>query len=138
MQEYVAGFMFDNYGQVALVRKNKPAWQEGKLNGIGGKVEADETPYFAMGREWREETGIDHRKWEHFVSIKGENSLVHFFSTVVLELPRFPPRNDVGEEIICAYAQSRYVYESGVPNLRWLIPLAMDLSNFRIVMPEVQ
>jgi hypothetical protein len=38
--EYVCGFMFANdFTEVALIRKNKPEWQRGKLNGIGGKVE---------------------------------------------------------------------------------------------------
>jgi hypothetical protein len=34
----VAGFLFrNNDTEVALIRKNKPDWQKGKLNGIGGK-----------------------------------------------------------------------------------------------------
>lgn len=44
---YVAGFLFGpmpRHNYVALIRKNKPDWQKGKLNGIGGKVEAGETP----------------------------------------------------------------------------------------------
>jgi hypothetical protein len=36
--KYVLGFMFDEeLRNVALIRKIKPKWQEGKWNGIGGK-----------------------------------------------------------------------------------------------------
>jgi hypothetical protein len=38
--EYVVGFAFDTDGRVALIRKNRPEWQAGRLNGIGGHVEA--------------------------------------------------------------------------------------------------
>jgi 8-oxo-dGTP diphosphatase len=74
VQEYVCGFMFDrDMDYVVLVRKAKPLWQKGKLNGVGGKVEVKETvkavpgltngfhiyekPTEAMAREFKEETG---------------------------------------------------------------------------------
>lgn len=42
---YVLGFMFDRVGAgVALLRKTKPEWQAGRLNGVGGKVEKSEVP----------------------------------------------------------------------------------------------
>lgn len=135
MQEYVAGFMFDAGGNVALVRKLKPDWQRGLLNGIGGKVERGECIYRAMIREFYEETGFEHGLWDRFCSIQGENSRVHFFRTVVAELPSFPGFNDVGETIECWYAPA--LREGIVPNLRWLIPLAMDRTGFIIVAPQV-
>jgi 8-oxo-dGTP diphosphatase len=59
MINYVVGFMFSKDKQfVALIRKNRPAWQAGKLNGIGGKVEDGEMPREAMSREFEEETGV--------------------------------------------------------------------------------
>jgi 8-oxo-dGTP diphosphatase len=37
---YVLGFMFSSdHSEVALIRKRKPEWQRGKLNGIGGKCD---------------------------------------------------------------------------------------------------
>lgn len=54
---YVVGFLFsEDESRVLLVLKNRPAWQEGKLNGVGGKIEAGETPLQAMEREFKEET----------------------------------------------------------------------------------
>jgi 8-oxo-dGTP pyrophosphatase MutT (NUDIX family) len=83
---YVAGFMFDVANkQVALIRKTKPAWQAGKLNGIGGKIEDGESPEAAMVREFLEETGCntDRDDWSHFASLsedpeKGERWSVDF------------------------------------------------------------
>ena len=38
--KYVAGFMFsEDRRLVALIRKSKPEWQKGKLNGIGEKAQ---------------------------------------------------------------------------------------------------
>lgn len=57
--EYVLGFMFnEDESKVLLIMKNRPAWQAGKLNGVGGKIEAGETPIQAMEREFAEETGF--------------------------------------------------------------------------------
>ena len=58
-QLYVLGFAFTTDGRVALIQKKRPAWQAGRLNGIGGKVEGTEHSAAAMVREFREETGVD-------------------------------------------------------------------------------
>ncbi len=43
MKRYVAGLMFSKDEKyVALVIKNKPDWQKGLLNGIGGKIEEED------------------------------------------------------------------------------------------------
>jgi 8-oxo-dGTP diphosphatase len=56
--EYVVGFMFNrDRSEVALIEKLRPAWQRGRLNGIGGHVKTDEPPAQAMIREFLEETG---------------------------------------------------------------------------------
>ena len=81
MIEYVAGFAFDG-GEVALVRKSRPHWQEGKLNGVGGKVEDGETPLNAMRREWEEEAGFAHSEWTHFCTLTDlDGWKVYFYRT---------------------------------------------------------
>jgi hypothetical protein len=71
---YVAGFLFrENKTQVALIEKQRPAWQKGKLNGIGGRVEIDETPREAMKREFKEEAGADISQWRAFCYLQGIN-----------------------------------------------------------------
>lgn len=56
MKDYVLGFAFDKRGAVAMILKNRPDWQAGKWNGIGGHVEKGELPVVAMEREFFEET----------------------------------------------------------------------------------
>jgi 8-oxo-dGTP diphosphatase len=64
---YVVGFMFNPAeNAVLLIRKRRPLWQEGKLNGIGGRIEEGETPEGAMRRECVEEVGIYCDTWNHF------------------------------------------------------------------------
>lgn len=66
---YVLGFMFNEAKtHVLLVKKNRPAWQAGLLNGIGSKIEPGEQPLEAMEREFQEETGYIRRSYgEHYV-----------------------------------------------------------------------
>lgn len=45
-------------GHVVVVRKNRPAWQAGRFNFPGGKIERSESPLEAAAREMVEETGI--------------------------------------------------------------------------------
>ena len=55
---YTIGIVFShNLKCVFLLRKNRPDWQAGKLNGIGGHIEEGEEPLNAMRREALEETG---------------------------------------------------------------------------------
>jgi 8-oxo-dGTP diphosphatase len=42
--QYVLGFLFDpSQKDVVLIKKLKPEWQKGKLNGVGGKIEEGES-----------------------------------------------------------------------------------------------
>lgn len=79
-KQYVLGFLID-VGYVLLIRKNRPEWQAGKLNGIGGHVEPNENIYRAMVREFKEETGKDINDWKLFAQMynKAESWEVHCF-----------------------------------------------------------
>lgn len=60
MIKYCLGFAFNwNRSEVILIEKNRPDWQKGHLNGVGGKVEIGEGPGMAMRREFKEETGLE-------------------------------------------------------------------------------
>lgn len=71
---YVVGFAFNKKADhVVLVHKNRPEWQKGFINGVGGKVELDIDPTYAdaMAREFREETGLYTvgPEWDHFATM---------------------------------------------------------------------
>jgi ADP-ribose pyrophosphatase YjhB (NUDIX family) len=64
--------------ELVLVRKNKPAWQKGKLNLPGGKIEAMEDYKTAALRELKEETGLEPVKIKRAV---GENAKKTFIES---------------------------------------------------------
>jgi 8-oxo-dGTP diphosphatase len=49
--------------KVVMIKKTKPIWMYGLLNGVGGKIEQNEEPLSAMIREFHEETGLFHLNW---------------------------------------------------------------------------
>jgi 8-oxo-dGTP diphosphatase len=68
--QLVLGFLFsEDLKTVVLLEKLKPAWQAGKLNGLGGKVEPGEHPDDAMRREFLEEGGLDISDWRGFARV---------------------------------------------------------------------
>lgn len=79
------GFLFSpDLAKVALIRKASPAWQAGKLNGIGGKAEPGETSLDAMSREFREEAGLDipAGAWNLFGRLGSPDFEVHCYRAV--------------------------------------------------------
>lgn len=129
--EYVLGFAFDVSGaepSVCLILKNKPEWQAGLLNGVGGKIESGEYPDAAMHREFREETDVyvDPEAWVHFHTMRFRNgAVVHCFAA---ELPsEARPRTVTLEPVLmheCDVHGRWNGMRAAVPNLSWLIPMA--------------
>lgn len=125
MTEYVAGFMFDA-DRVALVVKNRPAWQAGRMNGIGGHIEPGETPEDAMVREFKEETGYQWKAdWHKFAELSGDGWKVHFFYSYgnhdLLKCPT--------DEIIISIPCDRINHVNCIPNLTWLVPMARNMEH---------
>jgi 8-oxo-dGTP diphosphatase len=126
--EYVAGFVFsDNGHNVVLIRKNKPDWQRGKRNGVGGKIEPGETPSQAMEREYNEEAGVlvDKMNWTLFCSIKflSNGDTVHFFKLFSTDVFR-ASRAQTDESLELEWTDD--LRDDVLPNLKWLIPLALS------------
>lgn len=73
---------------VYLVRKRRPEWQAGKLNGIGGKVNPGEDPAVAMRREAKEEAMYE-GDWTYFGTFSGQQpdpfTCYMFYSVVPFE-----------------------------------------------------
>ena len=124
MTEYVAGFLFES-DKVALVVKNRPKWQAGRMNGIGGHIEEGETPAEAMVREFVEETGYpDPIDWTPFAVLSGDNFAVHFFYAWG-DLSKVQTMTD--EEIVTVPVEN-INHRNAIPNLQWLIPMAKSME----------
>jgi len=78
MKLYTVGFVFDKeLEQVLLVHKQKPAFQVGYLNGVGGKIEDGETAVECMARECQEEATLEIpvEEWAECATIKDTNGM---------------------------------------------------------------
>jgi 8-oxo-dGTP diphosphatase len=129
MQTYVCGFLFSPDRQrVLLIRKRRPAWQAGKLNGIGGKIEAGETPIEAMRREFREEADLDDRDWQEVLTLSGRDDAGsgvawrgHFFRA----FGDIDAARAMTDETLERHPV-RPLPPDTIPNLHWMIPLMLD------------
>lgn len=129
VQEYVCGFLFSpDRSRVLLIRKRRPAWQAGKLNGVGGKIEPGETPPEAMRREFCEEAGVNVESWQPVLTLSGPDDAGsgrgwagHFFRAFGdVDSPRA-----ITDEQLEIHATARLPADT-IPNLRWIIPLMLD------------
>jgi 8-oxo-dGTP diphosphatase len=117
VNSYVVGFLFDKQGNVVLIRKNRPDWQKGRLNGVGGHIEPGETPEAAMVREFREEAGAT-VTWRYFCRVYGDGYEVFYFSSHDTADIRTMTDEEVG-----SYPLNN-LPENILPNLKWLLPMA--------------
>lgn len=127
MKEFVVGFLFspDNK-HVLLIKKNRPDWQKGLLNGISGHVEPGESARNAMIREFFEEAGVVVKDWKQFCELAEStgNWRVTFYLSNC-EKAWNEVRTQTDEVIFKLEVDNLDGYKM-VKNLNWLIPLAMD------------
>jgi 8-oxo-dGTP diphosphatase len=125
--DYVCGLAFDvGRRAVLLIAKQRPKWQAGKLNGIGGHIEAGETPLAAMDREMAEEAGLLGLPWEPLAVLRGANFCVHFFQAFSDRIWDAHPLTDEKVQVFLLHGLPGLPV---IPNLRVLIPLALDRSG---------
>lgn len=126
MIKYVLGFAFSKDEEfILLMIKNRPTWQAGKLNGIGGKIEDGETEQQAMVREFKEETGVATtiEQWNWFAELKFENAIIHCFKTHLEDIHEAKTLTD--ERLEVHPVTKRILMTSAVQNVPWLILAAL-------------
>ncbi len=125
--EYTVGFIFTpTFDRVLLVHKNRPDWQVGKLNGIGGKFEEGETTVECIVREVQEESGLHTSKdqWRYIAREVFEINIVHFLATVY-EGDVSDARTMTDEPI--EWVSLDPLPDIVIPNLRYLLLLSIDM-----------
>lgn len=131
---YVLGFVFLNSHEVVLLLKNRPKWQVGLHNGVGGHIERDETPLNAMQREWKEEVRCPHYvEWEQYALLARYDGTSPF---VINVFRGFIPAGGVQygditsrEDQLVVIADPHALPDNCISNLSWLIPMALDTNR---------
>ena len=107
------------------MKKNRPDWQKGKLNGIGGHIDEGESNIECIVREAEEETGLttSPSDWKHAATLGGPDWNMDVFSLVC--------RGNEADVKTCTDEKvSWYDIEclpsNVITNVRWLVPLALD------------
>ena len=117
-KQYVVGFLFKD-DKVALIHKNRPDWQKGKINGIGGHIEKGETPLEAMRREFSEEAGGLLDGWEYYCTMHYPEADIFMFR--LFGDYEITTKTDEAVE----WFNVNNLPDNVIPNLTWLIPLAL-------------
>lgn len=129
MKEYVVGFLFSGK-KVVMIRKNRPDWQAGYLNGVGGHVEQDELPYDAMRREFYEETGYHVGHWDRFLVLKHPDAVIHFYRA--FGDGRLAQTKTDEEVVYIDMAEA--LQDKVIPNLQWILPMAYYAVDLETVL----
>ena len=140
MKKYVLGFAFtEGLEDVLLIQKNRPEWQAGLLNGIGGKIEDfDITPEVAMVREFIEECGISTNPtdWTHYATMQRDDDFIVYCYFAVLPCESIDTMRSVTDEQVWKYDVREIT--AGVcvttSNLPMLVSMAVssDVTNGQI------
>lgn len=123
MKTYCLGFIFQA-DRLLLIRKNRPEWQRGRYNGVGGHVEEGETPLDAMIRETREESGfsIPTAHWRPVCAMKFNDCIVYVFSAQwSFWMTPHSPTDETLQEV-----DRIFLPPDCLPNLHWLVPMAWN------------
>ena len=120
---YVLALLFTpDRRRVVLVHKTRPAWQMGRVNALGGKLDPGEGATDAARREVREEAGVDVAHWEEFLVWDDPQYRMH----ACRAFDAAAERAYTAEDQTVFLADARALPEQVIDNLRWLVPLALD------------
>lgn len=122
MTDYVVGFALDQ-DRVVMIRKNRPAWQAGLLNGVGGKIEPGETPIAAMVREFWEETSVQEPAWTHFCTMHGGEATIYcYYTRLALHVSELCRSITDEQVVVCPVSKVRQM--RCLDNIPWLLDMA--------------
>ncbi len=126
IQKYTLGFLFNHdLTKVLLIHKLRPEWQNGKINGLGGKYEKNETAKECIVREIKEETNLktNSKEWQKI----GELHSTKFAVDVMGMIYQGKEADAVSiEEEKVEWFLVNSLPKNIMTNLSWLIPLTIE------------
>lgn len=106
------------------MKNKKPAWQAGKYNGVGGKVEPNESWLEAMCREFEEETGVFIDQWEEFAIMESGDWICYCYRAFTYGIDKCKTMET--EKVERLALDTALLCRPLMENLKWLIHLALD------------
>lgn len=131
MRTYCAAYMLSREPAARsglFVRKNRPGWQAGKLNAIGGSIEEGESPIEAQIREIFEETGlvITPSQCQLMLVLIGPKQAYRvYFFRIYLDEEFMKTAVTKTDEAIEMHIIDSLDLATCVPNLRWMLPMVI-------------
>lgn len=119
-------FIFNqSLDRVILIQKQRPSWQKGLWNGLGGKVEPRENLLECVKREVHEESGLDisQASWYQMADMSSQTWRVGVLATD-MATNNLPPVVSATGEDVNWFETTRL--PQVVDNLIWLIPLCQN------------
>lgn len=131
MDHYVLAFIFSHdLKEVLLVNKQRPDWQKGKWNGLGGHIEKDEFPFQAVKREISEEIygasfALD--DITHAVTFVCPGGTVWVYKMLAGRFDNLTEiRSRTDEPVKAFYVKSISGWANMLDSMKWLIPLILS------------
>lgn len=134
---YACGFVFnEDMGKVLLIRKARPEWMAGMLNGVGGKqAEGERKARTTMSRECLEECGVvvDENDWTFFAELVVPNKTERFERPSRVAF--FFAKHDVSsiversDEHVNQYLTNDVIGRNLAPHVDWLIRFALKWKD---------
>lgn len=113
--------------EILLIEKNRPNWQKGKLNLLGGKIEDDESPENAALRELKEEAGLSPLKISPTIMgrVIGSWGIVYCIKVPILFGQDISQREEETEKVSWYNWNEVKKDNRLLPNLKIIVPLMM-------------
>lgn len=118
-------FVFNSdLSEVILIEKQRPQWQKGLWNGLGGKIEPGESIQECLIREVKEESGlsIPLKSWVEIASMTAQDWNVLIFGASIPKSST--PLHSATGEVVKWFSLKNF--PQVIDNLYWLIPLSMN------------
>ena len=132
-KHYVLGLVFNDIStRILLIEKLRPDWQKGRWNGIGGKIDGDETPSEAMLRESKEETGHEY-DFEHRITFVCPGGTVYVF---VAKTTREIEFEQIEDEKLKVWGLWE-LPSTMMANLKLYIPLCLANIRFPVMIDQL-
>ena len=123
MFEYVLALLFTaDRHEIVLLERTRPAWQQGRVNALGGKLRPAERAEEGARREVREEAGVDVAAWDPVLVWRDAQYTMH----VVRAFDDAALRAHTAEDQRVFRAPVNELPPNVIDNLRWIVPLALD------------